>query len=278
MKIYPRITLVFRGYASKKIKPRKADYLPLLVFLLAADLLAEADLPAEPELFDFEAEPPAFDEPPFAFWVLANTFAPAPMAPVTAPPAAPETMPFATSFRTLPAVAMKPLGALLDEELDLAAGFLAEDDFLAVDDFVPEDFADDFEPPLDDLLADPDFEPPLDDLLVEDFAAVFEPVAEELFVGDDLVAAALETVILATVFEAGEAEVDFLLPADEEDLLVAEDDLLAAALPLEADDFAEPLFDFVVAIALSLGYVKNVLKQTYERIFTRINSACQEIF
>jgi len=155
---------------------------------------------------------------------------------------------------------------------------LAEDDLLAVDDFVPEDFADDFEPPLDDLLLDPDFEPAPDGLLVDDFAAVFEPVAEELFAGDDLVPAALETVILATVFEAGEAEVDFLLPADEEDLLVAEDGLLAAALPLEVDDFAESVFDFVVAISLSLGYVKNVLKQTYERIFTRINSMCQEIF
>jgi len=253
-----------------------------LVFLFVADL------PAESELFDFEAELPDFDEPPFAFWVLAKAFAPAPIAPVTAPPAAPETMPFATSFKTLPAVATKPVDELFDEELDLAAGFLAEDDLLAVDDFVledfapedfaPEDFTDDFEPPLDDLLPDPDFEPAPDDLLVDDFAAVFEPVAEELFAGDDLVAAALETVILATVFEAGEAEVDFLLPADEDDLLVAEDDLLAAALPLEVDDFAESLFDFVVAIALSLGYVKNVLKQTYERILTRINSVCQEIF
>ncbi|MDQ3749484.1 MAG: hypothetical protein M3367_10820 [Acidobacteriota bacterium] len=243
-----------------------------MVFLLVADL------PPEPELFDLEAELPAFDEPPFAFWELAKTFAPAPMAPVTAPPAAPETMPFATSLKTLPAVATIPLDELFDEELDLAAGFLAEDDLLAVDDFVPEDFADDFEPPLDDLLLDPDFEPAPDGLLVDDFVAVFEPVAEELFAGDDLVAAALETVILATVFEAGEAEVGFLLPADEEDLLVAEDDLLAAALPLEVDNFAEPVFDFVVAIALSLGYVKNVLKQTYERIFTRINSVCQDIF
>jgi hypothetical protein len=263
-----------------------------LVFLFVADL------PAESELFDFEAELPDFDEPPFAFWVLAKAFAPAPRAPVTAPPAAPETMPFATSFKTLPAVATKPVDELFDEELDLAAGFLAEDDLLAVDDFVledfapedfapedfapedfaPEDFTDDFEPPLDDLLPDPDFEPAPDDLLVDDFAAVFEPVAEELFAGDDLVAAALETVILATVFEAGEAEVNFLLPADEEDLLVAEDDLFAAALPLEVDDFAESLFDFVVAIALSFSYVKNVLKQTYERILTRINSVCQEIF
>ena len=242
-----------------------------------------ADLPAESELFDFEAELPDFDEPPLAFWVLAMAFAPAPMAPVTAPPAAPETMPFATSFKTLPAVATKPLGELFDEELDLAAGFLAEDDLLAVDDFVledftPEGFADDFEPPLDDLLPDPDFELAPDDLLVDDFAAVFEPVAGELFAEDDLVGAVFETVILATVFEAGEAEVDFLLPADEEDLFVAEDDLFAAALPLEADDFAEFLFDFVVAIFLSLGYVKNVLKQTYERIFTRMNSACQDIF
>ncbi|MDQ3711779.1 MAG: hypothetical protein M3388_06125 [Acidobacteriota bacterium] len=170
----------------------------------------------------------------------------------------------------------------------MAAGFFAEDDLLAVDDFAPEDFAPedfagDFEPPLDDLLPDADLEPApddllADDLLADDFAAVFEPAAGELFAGDDLVAAALGTVILATVFEAGEAEVDFLLPADEEDLLVAEDDLFAAALPLEADDFAESLFDFVVAIVLSLGYVKNVLKQTYERIFTRINSMCQEIF
>ena len=188
-------------------------------------------------------------------------------------------MPFATSFKTLPAEAMKPV----DEELDLLPDFLAEGDLLPVDDFVLEDFVpvdlvEDFEPPLDDLLPDPDFEPPLpDDLLVDDFAAVFEPVAE-LFAGDDFVPDVFETVILATVFEAGEAEVDFLLPADEEDLFVAEDDLLAVALPLEADDFAEPLFDFVVAIFLSLGYVKNVLKQTYERILTRINSVCQEIF
>ncbi len=271
-----------------------------MVFLLAADL------PAEPELFDFEAELLAFDEPPPSFWELTKAFAPAPRAPVTAPPAAPEIMPFATSFKTLPAEATKPSDEPFDEELDLAAGFLAEDDLLAVDDFVPEDFADDFEPPLvdllpdpnfelglddllvddfaagfelplDGLLPDPDFKPAPDDLLVDDFAAGFEPVAE-LFAGDDLVAAALETVILATVFEAGEAEVDFLLPADEEDLLVAEDDLLAFALPLEVDDFAESFFDFVVAIALSLGYVKNVLKQTYERIFTLINSVCQEIF
>ncbi len=237
-----------------------------------------ADLPPEPELFDLEAELPAFDEPPFAFWELVKAFAPAPIAPVTAPPAAPETMPFATSFKTLPAEATKPLDELFDEELDLAAGFLAEDDLLAVDDFVPEDFADDFEPPLDDLLLDPDFEPAPDGLLVDDFAAVFEPVAEELFAEDDFVPVDFVAVDLAPDFEAGEAEVDFLLPADEEDLLVAEDDLLAAALPLEVDDFAEPVFDFVVAIALSLGYVKNVLKQTYERIFTRINSVCQDIF
>ena len=212
-----------------------------------------ADLPPEPELFDLEAELLAFDEPPFAFWGLATAFAPAPMAPVTAPPAAPETMPFATSFKTLPAEATKPLDELFDEELDLAAGFLAEDDLLAVDDFVPEDFADDFEPPLDDLLLDPDFEPAPDGLLVDDFAAVFEPVAEELFAEDDFVPDDFDAVELAPDFGAGEAEVDFLLPADEEDLLVAEDDLLAAALPLEADDFAESLFDFVVAISLSLG-------------------------
>lgn len=243
-----------------------------MVFLLVADL------PAEPELFDFEAALPAFDEPPFAFWGLATAFAPAPMAPVTAPPAAPETMPFATSLKTLPAEATKPLDELFDEELDLAAGFLAEDDLLAVDDFVPEDFADDFEPPLDDLPPDADFEPAPDDLLADDFAAVFEPVAEELFAEDDFVPDDFDAVELAPDFGAGEAEVDFLLPADEEDLLVAEDDLFAAALPLEVDDFAESLFDFVVAIVLSLGYVKNVLKQTYERIFTRINSACQEIF
>jgi len=234
-----------------------------LVFLLVADL------PAEPELFDFEAELPDFDEPPFAFWELAKTFAPAPMAPVTAPPAAPETMPFATSFKTLPAEAIKPLGELFDEELALAADFLAEDDLLAVDDFAPEDLADDFEPPLDDLLPDLDFEPAPDDLLVDDFAAVFEPVAEELFAAGDLVGVAFETVILATVFEVGEAEVDFLLPADEEDLLDAEDDLLAAALPLEADDFAELVFGFDVAITFSLSYVKNCVKTNLRKEFLR---------
>ncbi len=242
-----------------------------------------ADLPVEPELFDFEAELPVFDLPLFAFWELAKAFAPASMAPATAPPAAPETMPFATSFKTLPAEATKPLGEFFDEELALAAGFLAEDDLLAVDDFVledftPEDFADDFEAPFGDLLPEPDFEPAPDDLLVDDFAAVFELVAGELCAEDDFVPDDFEAVDLAPDFEAGEAEVDFLLPADEEDLLVAEEDLVAAALLLETDDFAESLFDFVVAISLSLGYVKNVLKQTYERILTRINSGCQEIF
>ncbi len=144
---------------------------------------------------------------------------------------------------------------------------MAEDDLLAVDDFVLEDFADVFEPPLDDLLPDPDFEPAPDGLLVDVFAAVFEPVAEELFAEDDFVPDDFEAVDLAPDFEVGEAEVDFLLPADEEDLLVAEDDLLATALPLEADDFAESLFDFVVAIVLSLGLCKKCVKTNLRKNF-----------
>ncbi|MDQ3711778.1 MAG: hypothetical protein M3388_06120 [Acidobacteriota bacterium] len=94
--------MYFRGYTYVKIKPLIVDYLPFLVFLLVADLLAEL------ELFDFEAELPVFDEPPLAFGELANAFAPAPMAPVTAPPAAPVIIPLATSFKTFPASATKP--------------------------------------------------------------------------------------------------------------------------------------------------------------------------
>ncbi len=121
----------------------------------------------------------------------------------------------------------------------------------------------------------------MDDLLAVAFAAGF---AADLLV-EAFEAAGLADDDFAAVFaagfaaglEAGLAEDAFLLPADD-DLLAGADDLLAAALPLEVDDFAESLFDFVVAIFLSLGYVKNVLKQTYERIFTRINSVCQGIF
>ena len=236
---------------------------------------------AEPELFDLEAEPLAFDELAFAF-LSVNALAPAPIAPVIAPPAAPETTPLATLVKTSVAEATKPCDELFDE-LALEAGFLAEDDLFALEGFVPEDFAEDFEPELDDLLPAPDFEAvfeaPPDDLLDDvDFEADFEPVDGELFAEDDFVPDDFEAVDFGADFGAGFAEAAFLLPADVEDLLADEDDLLAPAFPLEVDDFAESLFDFVVAIFLSLGYVKNVLKQTYERIFTRINSVCQEIF
>ncbi len=80
----------------------------------------------------------------------------------------------------------------------------------------------------------------------DDLAAVFAAGFTDLLAVADFAAG----------LEAGLAEGAFLLPADDDDLPAGEDDLLAAALPLEVDDFAESLFDFVVAIALSLGYVK----------------------
>ncbi len=108
-----------------------------------------------------------------------------------------------------------------------------------------------------------------DELLAEvDFAAVFEPV--DLLAGAAFVGAAF-------LVDGGAAFVigDFLF-ADGVALVIA-------VFLFVVVDFVALLVGFLVAIFFSLkclrtNFTKTGLKQTHERIFTRIDCACQDIF
>ncbi len=78
--------------SSIKIKPRKVNYLPLLVFLFAEELLFA------PEVFALEAETSAFipTDLDLVSLPVPTIFAPASTAPVTAPLAAPDAAPLIT--------------------------------------------------------------------------------------------------------------------------------------------------------------------------------------
>jgi hypothetical protein len=166
------------------------------------------------------------------------------------------------------------------------------------------DDADAFEPEPDDLLA-VDLEAEPEDLPAE----VFEPVdllaevfdveePEEDFDALDLAAGFVDD-LLAVVFEPAFdellAEVDFAPVFEPEDLLVEaarvgatflvddEAALVVADFLFVVVDFVELLVGFLVAIFFSLkclrtNFTKTGLKQTHERIFTRIDCACQDIF
>lgn len=222
--------------------------------LLLAFLLVDV-LPLDAEFFDFEAELFDFD---WLFLALASLstpaiFAPASTAPLNAPVAAPIAAPLTTSVKASVAFATIPSDFLFTvffgEELlaadDLAVDFPAEDDLLDEPlEPAPDDLLDAaVEPEPDDLPAAVFDAPPVDlpavdfpaedDLLADDFEAVFDP--------EDLAA---DVDFDADVLAAGLAEADSLPPA--------EDDLLAAVLPLVVADLAE--FFFVVAIAISLKF------------------------
>jgi hypothetical protein len=95
----------FGGRCFAKNKLTKTAYLLLLAFFPAAAL------PAEPELFDFEAELFAFDEPVFALasFPAPATFAPASTAPLIAPVAAPTAAPVTISAKASVAFSTMPL-------------------------------------------------------------------------------------------------------------------------------------------------------------------------
>jgi hypothetical protein len=182
--------------------------------------------------------------------------------------------------------------------------------------FAGADLALDFEPVFVVLLAVEDFAPEPDDLLAVDLeaepddlpAAVFEPVdlLAEVFDADepddlaapDLAAGFAEDLLVAAlevVFDELLAEVDFAAVFEPEDLLV-EAALVGAAFLVDDEaalvgadflfvvvEFVELLVGFLVAIFFSLkclrtNFTKTGLKQTHERIFTRIDCACQDIF
>lgn len=280
--------------------------------MLVADFWFEAeDLFFDVELADFE--PPAFVLPE-SVDVAACT--PAPTAPVTAPPTAPVAAPLIISLNASVAALIKPLPELefffppllfwLELLLFLAgAAFFAGAD-LAVD-FEPELVlldVDDFDPEPDDLLA-VDLEAEPDDLPAEVFepvdllAEVFDADEPDDFAAPDLAAgfaAVLLVVALEVFFDELLAEVDFAAVFEPEDLFV-EAALVGAAFLVDDEaalviavflffvvvDFAELLVGFLVAIFFSLkclrtNFTKTGLKQTHERIFTRIDCACQDIF
>ncbi len=183
--------------------------------------------------------------------------------------------------------------------------------------FAGADLAVDFEPELVLLDDVADFDPEPDDLLAVDLeaepdalpAAVFEPVdllaevfdvdePEEDFDALDLAAGFADdllAVVFEPVFDELLDEVDFAAVFEPDDLLVEaarvgaaflvddEAALVVADFLFVVVDFVELLVGFLVAIFFSLkclrtNFTKTGLKQTHERIFTRIVSMCQDIF
>jgi hypothetical protein len=174
------------------------------------------------------------------------------------------------------------------------------------------DDVDDFEPEPDDLPA-VDLEAEPDDLPAEVFEAVdllaevfdveepeedFDALDLAAGFADDLLAVAddLFAVVFEPVFDEPLDEVDFAPVFAPEDLLVEAARVGAAFLVDDAAvlvvagflfvvvvDFVELVADFLVGIFFSLkcfrtNFTKTGLKQTHERIFTRIVSMCQDIF
>lgn len=160
------------------------------------------DLFFDCELVDFEPEDFFFESSP-----IPTTFAPASIAPVTAPLAAP----LRTSVIVSVATVTIPLTALFAFFAG-AAAFLAGAVLFAGD-----DLAVDFEPVFAVLLAVDDFDPEADDLP----AAVFEPV-DLLAEAFGVEAEDLAELVLAEGFAA--------------DLSVAVDDLLAVDLEAVFDE------------------------------------------
>ncbi len=278
-----------------------------------ADFWFEAeDLFFDFELEDFEPLAPVSAESAVA---ACN---PAPTAPVTAPPTAPVAAPLIISLNVSVAALTKPLPELevflppLLFWLEPLLLFLAGAAF-----FAGADLAVDFEPEFAVLPDVVDFEPEPVDLLAVDLEAEPDDFPAEVFVPVDLLAEVFDAdepeedlaapdlaagfaddllaVVLEPVFGEPLAEVDFAPVFEPEDLLVEAARVGAAFLVDDeaafgvADflfvvvDFVELVAGFLVGIFFSLkcfrtNFTKTGLKQTHERIFTRIDCACQDIF
>ena len=218
------------------------------------------DFSLELELFAFEAEPP--DDFPLLSLVIPAALALPTIAPETAPVTAPLAASIKTSAITSVAFATMPF-ELFDEELFLELDAFEEE----VDFFAEADLPVDLDADLDAGLAvDVDF--------AADFAAVLAVFGADL-------AADLDAVLVFVAAVPDEAGFAADLPADadfdvfDESAFFPADAEPAAAGFLPVAAFAESFFDFVVVITFSL---KDVLNQTYERIFTQKNSQCQGFF
>jgi hypothetical protein len=201
--------------------------------------LPAEDFSLEPELFDFEADPPDF---PLLSFVIPAALALLTIAPETAPVTAPLAASNKTSVITSAALATMPF-ELFDEELFLEPddAFPVEEDFFAEADLLVDLAA--------DLVADFAV-----DLLVDvDFAA--DLAAGLAFFGADFAAADLAAVLVFVAAVPDEAGFAADLPADadfDESAFFPDEAELAVAVFLPVAAFAESFFDFVVAITFSL--------------------------